>query len=167
MPQEKIAKLKAYLANAPTSKELPARTIASITGRIISLGLTIGPLARLRTRALHAVLDSRRSWLDVLTLSEEARNEVAFWFSSLEHYDRQPIWHAPSAMRIAYSDASDSGFGGYTVKHGGHIVHGQWTEQESKESSTWRELRAVAEILKSVAPNCQACTCIGSPITRA
>ena len=152
VPQDKIVKLKAYLANALASKELPARTIASITGRIISLGLAIGPLARLRTRALYAVLDSRRSWLDVLTLSEEARDEVVFWFSSLEHYDRQPIWRAPSAMRIVYSDASDSGFGGYTVEHGGHIVHGQWTEQESKESSTWRELRAVAEILKSVAP---------------
>lgn len=50
--------------------QLPAKVIASITGKIISLGLAIGPIARLRTRALYALLDARASWYDVLLLSE-------------------------------------------------------------------------------------------------
>ena len=54
-------------------------------------------------------------------------------------------------MRVVYSDASDTGFGGYKVQHGGYIVHSQWSEVEAKESSTWRELQAVAEILEAVA----------------
>lgn len=68
--------------------------------------------------------------------------------NSLQHYNGQPIWRSPSALRVVYSDASDTG---YTVEHGSHVVHGQWSIQEAKESSTWRELKAVAEILESVA----------------
>ena len=38
----------------------------------------------------------------------------------------QPIWHNPSAVRVAFSDASNTGYGGYTVEHGKHGgKHGQ------------------------------------------
>lgn len=50
--------------------------IASITGRIISLGLALGSIARLRTRALYALLDSRESWYDELSLDEGAKAEI-------------------------------------------------------------------------------------------
>jgi hypothetical protein len=50
-----------------------------------------------------------------------------------------------------YSDASDVGFASYIVKHGNHVVHGQWSESEAQKSSTWRELRAVSETLQVVA----------------
>ena len=50
-----------------------------------------------------------------------------------------------------YSDASDMGYGSYIVEHGSHLAQGLWSLEESKESSTWRELRAVALILESVA----------------
>ena len=42
-----------------------------------------------------------------------------------------------------FSDASETGFGGYTIEHGCHIAHGQCTQQEMCQSSTWRELAAV------------------------
>ena len=52
---------------------------------------------------------------------------------------------------MVYSDASDTGFGGYVVEHGGCITHGQWTVEEAQKSSTWRELSAVYLVLVSVA----------------
>ena len=46
-----------------------------------------------------------------------------------------------------YSDASDSGYGGYTVDVGLRIAQGQWSESESQASSTWRELEVNNRIL--------------------
>ena len=66
-------------------------------------------------------------------------------------YNAQPIWHSSSAVRVVYSDAGDTGFGGYVAEHGQCVVHGQWTCEEASNSSTWRELSAVYSVLLSVA----------------
>ena len=50
---------------------------------------------------------------------------------------------------MVYSDASSTGFGGYTVEHGNLVANGQWSAEEAVQSSTWRELRAVKLVLKS------------------
>ena len=52
-------------------------------------------------------------------------------------------------LRVVYSDASDSGYGGYIIEHGNLVANGQWSEQEAKQSSTWRELQAVRLVLES------------------
>ena len=54
------------------------------------------------------------------------------------------------AIRVVYSEASDTGYGGYRVEHGCHIAQGQWLPQEAKLSSAWRELWAVLKILQSL-----------------
>ena len=103
------------------------------------------------TRSLYAVLESRCAWCDMLTLSSEAREELNFWSSSLGEYNSQPIWHTPSAVRVVYTDASDTGYGGYVVEHADCISYGQWTCLEAGHSSTWRELSAVWLVLQAVA----------------
>ena len=52
---------------------------------------------------------------------------------------------------MVYSDASETGYGGYVVEHGASVSYGQWTPQEAVRSSTWRELAAVWYVLVSVA----------------
>ena len=54
-------------------------------------------------------------------------------------------------MRVVYSDASDTGYGGYVVEHGPCVAYGQWTTHEAHQSSTWRELTAVLRVLSAVA----------------
>ena len=70
-------------------------------------------------------------------------------------WNLQNIWRSLSAIRVVYSDASGSGFGGYTMEHGPQIVHGQWVEWEAQQSSTWRELKAVHIVLQALAPKLQ------------
>ena len=113
--REKITKLKELLVSARAARSLLAKTIASITGKIMSLRLAIGLVARLRTRALHvcAVLAARQSWCSILELSDDAGQEILFWLTSLHLYNGQPIWHSLSTVRGVYSDASHMGFGGY------------------------------------------------------
>ena len=62
-------------------------------------------------------------------------SELSFWLTSIDHYNGQAIWRSQSALTVVYSDASDTGFGGYLVEHGNHVAHGQWMELEAKQSS--------------------------------
>ena len=151
VPPEKLALLRITMSQARQSAQIKARALASIVGRIISTGLAFGPISRFMTRSLYAVLESRCAWCEMLTLSSEAREELSFWSSSLGEYNSQPIWHTPSAVRVVYTDASDTGYGGYVVEHADCISYGQWTCQEAGHSSTWRELSAVWLVLQAVA----------------
>ena len=85
------------------------------------------------------------------SLSPEALREVQLWKDSFEDCHGQPIWKTnPKINVISYSDASDSGWGGYCVNVVGTEVAGSWSKVESKESSTWRELRGTRLVLMSV-----------------
>ena len=106
-------------------KKVPtARYIASSIGKIISMSIALGPVARLMTRNLYGLINSRRSWCDQLQVTAEASTELQFWLTELTSFNGQNIWHSLAAVRVVYSDASHSGYGGYMVEHGCHIAHG-------------------------------------------
>ena len=50
-------------------------------------------------------------------------------------------------MQVVYTDASGTGFGGYCVDHGDQVVMGQRSQVKFRQSSTWKELRAVHLVL--------------------
>ena len=104
---------------------LRAKFIASLVGKIIFMSLALGPVARFMTLALYSVLETRNAWCEFLAVTNEARDKLLLWVDCLQEYNSQPIWHSPSAVRCVYSrDASDTGYGGYTVEHGMHIAQG-------------------------------------------
>jgi len=82
-------------------------------------------------------------------LSDEAKKELSFWLSRIQQFNGQNLWPKPSAVRVIYSDASCTGYGGYEVEHGGQLATGQWDKEEAQQSSTWHELRAVRLVLES------------------
>eukprot|EP00731_Ephydatia_muelleri_P033190 Em0026g10a len=153
VPEAKLATLRAMLQTRVLDTHLPARFIASLVGKIISMGLALGPMSRLMTRSLYALLASRQAWCESLEINQGVQRELMFWRSSscAAQYNAQPIWLSPSAVRIVYSDASDTGYGGYTVEHGLHVAQGSWLPDEAAQSSTWRELVAVLRVLDSIA----------------
>ena len=79
-------------------------------------------------------------------------------------YNAQPIWLSPSAVRLVYSNVSDTGYWGYTVEHGGlHVAQGSWLPGEAAQSSTGRELVVVLRVLDSIAHNlCNMRVLVGS-----
>ena len=149
VPAEKLEALRLTVNQAKATTEIPARQLASIIGKVISMSLGLGPITRLMTRSLYADLNKRTGWCQRLHLSEEALQELEFWANQLESFNGQSIWPRPSAVRFVYSDASASGYGGYIVEHGNLIANGQWSSEEASQSSTWRELRAVRCVLES------------------
>ena len=152
VPEDKLHRLLDTLRDLEHAACIPAKVLASVVGKIISMGLAIGPVSRFMTRSLYSVLESRQAWCSMLCLTQDARDELRFWLSCLSDYRAQPIWHSPSAVRVVYSDASDTGYGGYVVEHGPCTAYGQWAVDEAEQSSTWRELTAVWKVLQSLAP---------------
>ena len=91
----------------------PRHYLASITGKIISMSIAVGPVTRLMTRSLYTLIDSRNSWCQLLMISADARKELQFWLEWIGDLNGQDIWHSPSAIRVVYSDACNSEYGGY------------------------------------------------------
>ena len=149
VPTHKIEALKSRLRETKEAKCASARQLASLIGKIVSMSLGLGPVTRLMTRNLCAVLNCRLAWCHRLTLSDEASQEIDFWLSEITKFNGSHIWPKPSAVRVVYSDASATGYGGYMVEHGNLIANGEWSPDEAKQSSTWRELRAVKMVLES------------------
>ena len=96
-------------------------------------------------------IPARHSWYHMLRVSPEAALELQFWLFNLESYNDQSIWHSPSAIQLVYSDASNSDYGGYIIEYGPQIAHGQWSPEETTQSSIWRELCGVQRVLESIA----------------
>ena len=90
------------------------------------MSMALGPAARLMTRDLYALRNTRQSWCEMLPVTDDARSEVHFWLTETSKFNGQNIWVGPSALRVVYTDASQTGYAGYTLQHGCHIVQGQW-----------------------------------------
>ena len=151
VPKAKLVGVQEILRNVKVKEKVSAKYLASLIGKIMALSIAVGPVVRLMTRSLYAVLNSRTSWFQKLDILPEAKDELMFWQESLPRLQGQNIWQSPSAVRVVYSDASGMGYAGYTVEHGPAIVHGQWLSWEVEQSSTWRELRAMGQVLQSFA----------------
>jgi len=151
VPQEKIIiSLKSHLLVAVGGCSLTVWSLAGIIGKIISMSLALGPVSRLMTRSMYALLNTRLYRNQLLCLTLEAVAELQFWLNEITLVNDQEIWHSPSAVRVVYSDASDTGYGGFVVQHGCHIARGVWYADEMTQSSTWRELVAVRRVLESL-----------------
>ena len=69
MPDEKIKALRLKLSRVTAKGALSARELASIIGKIIAMSLALGPVSRLMTRRLYALLNSRDYWCQLLKIS--------------------------------------------------------------------------------------------------
>ena len=92
---------------------------------------------RLMSRAMYAQILAQNSWFSNFCLKDSVIKELVFWQSNLDHLNGRRIWFKSSAVRVAYSDASDTGYGGYIVE---------------QESSTMRDFLTVRKVLQSFAP---------------
>ena len=129
-----------------------ARSLARVAGLLVSMGLALGPVARLWTRGLYRDICNAERWDVHFAISEDAQQEILFW---LENFDNTgyPMWSSsPKVDVLTYSDASDDGWGGFAVQLGDSAAVGSWSLAEQDQSSTFRELRATRRVLESLAP---------------
>ena len=151
VPTSKMSKLLSTIQDIvhdhAHSKPIQARSLARITGQLISMSLALGPVTRLMTRAMYRSIESRASWCDSIVISDSVITELTFWQSNFELMNGFSITHQHAPARAVHSDASDTGYGGYVAGFKNQIINGTWSETEKTRSSTWRELAAVFKIL--------------------
>ena len=131
VPQRRITALQHKLAYFQSSSKITARKLASLAGSIISMGLALGPVVRMWTRAIYRVINSANSWNQKVDLSAETAHEIKFWSECLDQFNGQPIWPInPQIKIISYSDASDAAWGGYLVHISNSVAKGNFSETE-------------------------------------
>ena len=140
----------ALLEHISKEKLVSARFIAKLIGSIISLSLGVGQVCKLRTRMLYREVQKAVSWDKKFFISKEAKKEVAFWYYCFHKYNGQPIWpYSPIISVLSYSDASSLAWDGYSVNFIDLTAKGNFSESEMNSSSTWRELSATFNVLRS------------------
>lgn len=151
VPEHRIQKLQRLLGLILKSSQATAREMARVTGMVVSMGLALGPVARLWTRAMYRTIMEAPAWCTYVSLDEDVMREIVFWKHNFDSCHGQPIWLAnPKPMLLTYSDASSTGWGGYSVTLGEKVAKGSWLPEEEHKSSTWRELRATRLVLDSL-----------------
>ena len=160
---------------------LSAKLIASFVGQIISCKSVLGDLVRFKTRFLYFCVETRASWFSKIKLTPEAITELRFWFEQILHLnsvgtDLTSVNLSEMFDYEMFSDASDSGYGGYEASMNfqensaapgqqgqgqipqtgsdhdvsdSHAVTGVWSRFEAGKSSTWRELESVHRVIRS------------------
>lgn len=103
--------------------------VACFTGLLASKSLALGPVVCLWTWSLHRDILHVVSWDSPFQLSPDAQGKGFFW-QNIFHNAGYPIWSpSPEPEVLTYSDAGDSGRGGFAVQLGGRP---QWGTGQSK-----------------------------------
>ena len=156
VPRPKITKLQESISRIFAQRFVNAKDLASVAGQLNSMFLAIGNIVRLMSRAMYAQISAQNSWFSNFYLEDSVVEELVFWQSNLDHLNVRRIWFKSSAVRVAFSDASDTGFGGYIVELGSQVAaQGVWWANLAKESSTMREVLAVRKVVQFFAPKLQ------------
>ena len=128
VPLPKITKLQERFSRILVLRFANAKDLASVAGQLNSMFLAIGNIVRLMSRAMYAQISAQNSWFSNFYLEDSVVEELVFWQSNLDHLNGRRIWCKSSAVRVAYSDASDTGYGGFIVELGPQVaVQGVWS----------------------------------------
>lgn len=154
IPEARIAKIFETISIIERSLRLEGRVfirkIASLVGQIISTSLVFGNLVYLMTKHISIDISSAPTWYCNVTLSEDSVQQISFWKENLPFLNVKPFKRDFACHTLVYSDASDTGFGGYSVENPHSIAHGMWSDTEKRNSSTWKELTAVYKVFSSL-----------------
>ena len=127
-----------------------ARILAQVTGKVISMSLVFGNITSLMLRYSHMAIINRTAWDRFFNVDKLVLTELTFWKNNLFVLNSRNIEHKIVTERVVYSDASNTGCGGFIVNVHGSVCHRSWTGDESNMSSTYRELQGVYTVLTSM-----------------
>jgi hypothetical protein len=110
-------KVSAGVLLSARSGRVQARNMARLTGTVISVHLSWGPVTHLYTRHLYALINSVVSINCWVELTEEATNELSFWHGLPRLEFEGSIWPPTAGISVRMaSDANDIGWDGHTMQ---------------------------------------------------
>ena len=149
-PPDRWERFQRHLTDVLAAGSASARSLASLTGQLMSFGPAFGRFSYMYSRQLSALVDSASSWQARLPLSSGARQELTFWRDIPRDRYTSPILRPPSRPALTlHTDASDHGWGAVLLER--HATASDYLPSPSRtESSTARELYAVLASLRSL-----------------
>ncbi|BDA43598.1 probable Gag-Pol polyprotein at N-terminal half [Coccomyxa sp. Obi] len=153
------------------SRKVHVRLLARITGQLQSMALALGPAARIYSRALYDLINSKPAhvWNWHVRIDGAAFAELQFWQKNFDRLHGAPLWFDSHVDTVLFTDAGAQGWGGFELQHtrgqqlafpasfadfhaagGSRVAQGYLTLEEQVESSTWRELIAIERTLLSL-----------------
>ena len=155
--ERRVQATRAAVAHAVQKGTVSARELAKVAGHIISMSVVLGPVCRLRTRAMYAAIETRHNWSSRIGVCDEVAMELQFWGANFEELHGRPLWsESPRGVEIC-TDASETGWGGHAC---GEVASGEWSPLQARKSSTWRELRAACNTLEALGECFRGESCI-------
>ncbi len=149
VPDKKVVEIK-QLARSLLTSQRSSRVLASFAGKVGSLWPALGHVVRIMTKSMQIQVTMRKDWDSLIVLSETSKKEVLFWLNNIETLPCKDLIPEDRVETLVYSDASSVAYGGYVVSCNDDKAHGNWSLLERTKSSTWRELKAVSLVLKSL-----------------
>ena len=156
--KKKVERIKSLAKELLKKNTVTVKEMSALTGLVVSCSPALGRSARFKTRAsimwVQQLVD-KYSWKAFGVVSEQAKLELKFWRDKVETVNGQVIRHEPGVVKADSFGFSDAG--GHQI---GGVLYGrdkteilkefkiQFSEEEKKMSSTYRELRGIEEGLK-------------------
>ena len=141
------------------NRAVSVRFLAGIVGQLISVQSVFDKIARLHTRCAYECIQDRLSWKGRVYVTSDCEEELKFWLKNSVELNAKGAYfgHLTEEQIIDFKlfcDASGEGYGGYIMSFDsdyvqGTSVYGNWDFDETRHSSTWRELEAVRRVLYS------------------
>jgi hypothetical protein len=82
------------------------------------------------TKSLSLDITAANSWNSKIALSNSSVKQFSFWKTNIPTLNSHLFCRDLSVQKIVYSDASDTGYGGYIVHCPNKVAHSMWTESE-------------------------------------
>ena len=86
LPPRRVDVLKQLIDIVVTNEDfcVSARTLARVSGSLVSMTLAMGPVVRLWTRAIFRDICQAPCWDKPICLSSDSHSEVLFWKHNLD-----------------------------------------------------------------------------------
>ena len=142
----KIDKLIALLIATRKMRKAHVKTLARITGTLNSLHLAYGDVVYLKAKFIQIAIGKCNDWHQYVHISKDMKAEMLFWINYLHTGNGSQISNVVASASVTYSDASGFACAALKAPSPGRqaiTVNRQFTEEESRNSSTYRELLAV------------------------
>ena len=121
--EARVKKLHVLLNRLARCSVSSARTVANLAGSLLAISVALGPVCRLRTRGMYCFIESRSCWSVGRDVSTEVKEEINFRQQTFGKLHWQEMWKSdPVKAMLSWSDASDTGWGGFILSKGVEIA---------------------------------------------
>ena len=142
--RERIIRLKKQIRIVLKKGTVPVRVLAKTAGLCISTAFAVTP-GKLFLRHTYRLISSRKSWDDLISISEDCAQELEWWLMSVDSFNYREVRPELIDLQIEV-DASSSCWGAVL---NGLEAKGDWNSRLSSQSSNHRELLAILMALET------------------